>query len=132
MYDSMRVQIFECINALDHVALHLDLSESLPPSQHLIHRLVLAEFQQDVNVFCIFEMFKSDYVVVVQRSVDFDFAHKFLLRSGFSQTCFGDDFCSADFTVFEVHDFIDSCEPAFSEESSLLVSSDCDVAVDFD
>lgn len=60
MYDLMRMHILERPDDLDGVALDLDLVQTLPPPEQLVHRLVLAELQQNVHVLVVFEeMFKA-------------------------------------------------------------------------
>lgn len=60
--------------------------KALSPSQKLIKSLVLAELQQDVHVFSIFEKVLEPYdVVVVKTAMDLDLGHELLLGAGLCQ-----------------------------------------------
>jgi hypothetical protein len=83
---AMRVQILQCVDDLDGVALHLQLMQSLPPSQQFVHALIGAQFQQDIDVLSIFEeMFEFNYSLMMNRPMNFNLAHQLLLGPAFSQ-----------------------------------------------
>lgn len=68
--------------------------EALTSAKKLVQALVLTQFQEDVDVFSIFEEVLEAYdVVVVQTAVDFDFRHKLLLGPALGQSGLGDNFC---------------------------------------
>ena len=80
MDDSVTVKIFEGAADLVDVTLCLQLVESLSSSQELIQRLIRTELEQDVDVLGIFkEVLEPDDIIVMERSVDFDFRHELLL-----------------------------------------------------
>ena len=68
--------------------------KALSPSQKLIKSLVLAELQQDVHVFSIFEKVLEPYdVVVVKTAMDLDLGHELLLGAGLGEGRLRDHFC---------------------------------------
>lgn len=76
MNDAVRVQVLECADDLHGVALHLELVQTLSAFEQLIHALVMAQFQQDVDVLGIFkEMLELANVLVFDTPVDLDLAH---------------------------------------------------------
>lgn len=80
MDDSVTVKIFEGATNLVDITLGFQLVESLPSSKELIQRLIRAELEQDVDVLGIFkEVLEPDDIIVMERSVDFDFRHELLL-----------------------------------------------------
>ena len=78
----MRMQVFESINDLHSVALNLQLMKSLPSLEQLVHTLVMAELQQDIDIVTIFEeMHELCNVGMFNRSMNFDLTHQLLLGS---------------------------------------------------
>lgn len=64
------------------IALDLELMEPLSPLEKLIHTLVMAKLEQDVDVVTIFEkMHKLSDVRMFYRSMDLDLTHKLLFCS---------------------------------------------------
>lgn len=54
----------------------------LPPAQQFVQTLVLAQLEQNVDVFGVLEkVFEPDDVVVVEGAVNFDLRHELLLGS---------------------------------------------------
>lgn len=67
MDDLVLVQVHQRRNDLCKIVLHFHLSESLSALQQLIQSLVGANFQQNVDVFMIFEdVFKLDDMLLVE------------------------------------------------------------------
>jgi hypothetical protein len=92
---SVRVQILEGANYLQRVALHLQFVEPLPPFEQVVERLVLADFEENVNVLCIFEkVIELANMLVLQTPVDFDFAHQLLLGATLGERSFLHNFAS--------------------------------------
>ena len=65
MDNSVRVQIFDGITNLKHVALNLKFVKSFSPSKQLVQRLRLAELKDDINIFGVFEEVLEAYNVRV-------------------------------------------------------------------
>ena len=62
---------------MNAVRLDLQFMQSLSPTQNLVQSLVCAELKQDVHIIVVFEeVLKTDDVLVLKRSVDFDFREK--------------------------------------------------------
>ena len=77
----MGVKILESVDNLHGVTLDLELMESLPPLEQLVHTLILAQFQQDVDAIAILEkVHKLSDIRMFHRSVNLDFTHQLLLR----------------------------------------------------
>ena len=78
--DAVGMEVLESVDDLDRVTLNLQFVQPLPPLQQLIHALVLAQLQKNVDIFGIFEeVLELTNMVVLDAPVDFDFAHKLLL-----------------------------------------------------
>jgi hypothetical protein len=76
----MAVQILNCRADLLDVALNFKFVQSFATSEKFVQRLVLAQFQKNVNIFNIFkEMFEPDDIVVMKTAMNLDFRHKLLL-----------------------------------------------------
>ena len=90
----------------------------------------LAELQNDVNVFSIFEeMLKANDVGVVERSMNLDFTHELLLGPRLRQRSLVDNFGSRNSFCLLVSEFVTFGETTFTEEFSSDVSFDTDIAV---
>ena len=73
MDDSGLVEMSEHRKQLHEVALNLDFGETLATLEQLIHGLVVADFEKNVDILMVFEvMFEVNHMRVVQRLVDFD------------------------------------------------------------
>lgn len=80
--DAMGVEILQCIDDLQCVALYLELVQSLAPLQELIETVVRAQFKQNVNIVDVFEeVNKLCYVGMLNRPVNLDLAHQLLFGS---------------------------------------------------
>jgi hypothetical protein len=122
VYHLIFVQLPQPAQHLQYITLHLDLGESLPPSDLLVDGLVDAQLQQDVHLLTVLkEMVESHYVRVFQGAVDADFAHQLLLGPSFDQGRFGDYFGGQDLLSFDAGELVDSCEPSFSQELSFAL-----------
>jgi hypothetical protein len=67
--------------------------KALSAAQKFIQSLILAELQQNVDIFCVFkEMLETHNVVLVQATMDLDLRHKLLLGARLGQGCFRDNF----------------------------------------
>lgn len=76
------MQVLKSINDLHSIALHLEFMKSLPPLEQLVHTLVMAKLQQNINVVAIFEkMHKLSNVDMFHRSMNLDLTHQLLLGS---------------------------------------------------
>lgn len=85
MNNSVRVQILECANYLQSIALHLKLMQAFSPPEELVETLVVAKFKEDIYVFCVLkEVLKLNYVLVMNRAMDFNLRHQLLLCSSLS------------------------------------------------
>ena len=74
--NAVLVQILQSIHDLQCVALHLEFVQSFPALEQVVQRLILANFQQDVNIFRVLEeMLELADVLVLETPVNFDFTH---------------------------------------------------------
>ena len=55
----MRVQILQGIDHLLSVAFDLQLMQSLSALEQFVHALILAQLQQDIHIFTVFEEMKK-------------------------------------------------------------------------
>lgn len=79
MNDSMRVQVLQGVNDLLGVAFNLQLVQPLSTFEQLIHTLVLAQLQQDINIFTVLKKVKKlSHICMLHRPVNFDLTHQFL------------------------------------------------------
>ena len=82
MDDTVRVQVLQGVNDLHSVTLHLQLMQSLPALQQLIHRLVVAEFKKDVHILTILEeVLEVAHMGVLDTAMNLDLTHQLLLSS---------------------------------------------------
>lgn len=69
----MRMHVLECTHNLNHIALDLQLVQSLAPPQDLVERLVDTQLKQDVHVVVVLEeVLEPHHMLVLQRPVDLD------------------------------------------------------------
>ena len=67
MNNTMTVKVFDCSTNLIDITLDFELVEALTTTQQLVQRLVLAQFEENIDVLSIFEeVFKADDVVLVE------------------------------------------------------------------
>lgn len=93
MNDPVGVQVLESLDDLHGVALHFQLVQTLSSFEQFVHGLVLAKFQQDVNVLGILEeVLELTNMEVLDAAVDLDLAHQLLLGSTFGQARLLNDF----------------------------------------
>lgn len=131
--DSVTVHVLDCRADLVHVALHLELVQSLTASQQLIQRLVCAQLQQDVNVFSVFkEVLEPDDVVVVQRAMNLDFRHQLRLCTRLSQGALHNDLGGLHLLVFQIGNFVTLGETSLAQELAFEVLFDYVVAIELD
>lgn len=107
--------------------------EALSSAEELVKGLVLAQFKQNVDVFCVLEeVLEADDVVLVEGAVDFDFGHQLLLGPSLCQGGLGNYFGGRDSLVFEVGELKAAGETSFAEELALEVLFNADFAVVLD
>lgn len=95
------VQVFECDNDLNDVALHFEFRETLSALDEFIESIVRAQFEQNVNVFVIFKnVLESNNVLMIQTLVDLDFRYQFLSRAVLGERLLRNDFRSDDSLSF--------------------------------
>lgn len=79
MNDVIVVQIVHALHDLVHVVPGFRFGEGFAPFVQLHHGSALAQLQHDVDVVSVLEKtVKSHHVIVVQRTVNFDFLGHFL------------------------------------------------------
>lgn len=77
MDDLIRVEVLECVNDLEHVDLRFEFRDALTSLDEFVERLVRAELEKNVHVFCVFEnMFELHDVLVMETLMDFDFRNQ--------------------------------------------------------
>lgn len=80
MDNTVRVQVLEGVDDLLGVAFDLQFMQPLSALQQFIHALVLAQLQQDIHIFTVFEKMKElSHICMLNRPMNFDFAHQLLL-----------------------------------------------------
>ena len=120
MNNPVGVKILKSINDLHRVALDLELMKSLPPLEQLIHALILAELQQDVNTIAILEkMHKLSHIGMLDRSVNLDLTHQLLLRPAPLERRLLDDLGSRYLLSVTLDEFIALGKSTFPEELAL-------------
>ena len=111
----MRMKVFERIDDLHGVALHFKFMKPLSSFQQFIHALILAQFQQNVNIFSIFEeMLELAYINMLDASVDFDFAHQLLFSPTFGKTRLLNYLCSVHIICVRIDKLPTFCKSSFS------------------
>ena len=86
MNNAMCVQIFDCIADLNDIVFDFLLHKFFSSSEQLVEGLVLAEFEQNINILRSFKIvFKLDDVLMKQRPVDLYLTNQLLLLSRFGQ-----------------------------------------------
>lgn len=116
------MQIFQSVDYLHGVALHLKLVQSLPSSEKFVKTLIVTKLEQNVYVFSIFkEMLKLDHMLMLNRSVNFDLTHQLLLCSAFSQGCLLHNLGRTDCFSFAVLEFIALSETSLPKKLALQV-----------
>ena len=126
--DPVRVQVLQSVYYLHCVALHFELMESFSALEQLVHRLILAEFQQDVHILAVFEkVLEVAHVRVLDTAMDLDLAHELLLGSTLGQRRLLDDLGGVDEVGVCVDEFEALSEAAFPQELALDVAPDADV-----
>ena len=118
----MLVQILQCIDDLSCVALHLQFMKSLPPLQQLVHALVRAEFEQDVDILTVFkEVLEVADVGVLNTAMNLDLAHQLLLRSTLGQAGLLDDFGRMYEACVGIYELVALGEATLSKEAASAV-----------
>ena len=130
---SVTVKVLDSGADLVHVALDLQFMESLPSSEQLVERLILAQLEQNIDVLGIFEeVLEANDVVVVEGPVDLDLRHEFLLGSCFGQSGLRDNFGRRDSLVFEVCELKAARKSSLAKELTLEVPLDADFSIVLD
>jgi len=79
---SVTMKVLYCCANLIYIALSLKLVEPLSSSQKLVKRLIVAQFEQDINIFSILKkVLEANNIVMMQTSMNLNFTHKLLLGS---------------------------------------------------
>ena len=95
--------------------------------------MVLAELQKNVDVFCIFkEMFEAHNVVVMKTTMDLNFRHKLLFRSGFCEGSLGDNLGGRHSLSLKVCEFIALSETTFAKEFTAEILLNAYISVKLD
>lgn len=129
--DSICVEVLECLDDLNGVAKGFEFGDALATLDELVEGLMRAEFEENVDVFMIFEdVLELDDVGVMQALVDFDFGYEFLPSTVLHERVLWDDLRGHDFPRFDVRDLEALCETSLSEQRASLVLFDCALAVD--
>ena len=75
--DVNTVHVADSIEQLLHVVLDFGFGEALPPLDHLVHGLVLAQLEEDVAVNLVLEeVLVLANITMLETAVDFDFCLK--------------------------------------------------------
>lgn len=91
----MLVHVFDRLQYLRPIALHLKLCESLAPLYLLIQGRVAAQFHYNVDILLVFEkVFELNDIRMMHRPVDADLTLEFLFGARLRKSRFGYDFDS--------------------------------------
>ena len=124
MNNSVRVQVFEGIDNLHGVALNLQFMKSLPPLEQLIHALIVAELEQDINIVAIFEkMHKLGHIAVLDGPMNLDLTHELLLGPAPLQRGLLNNLGRGDGLGLALDKFVALCKSTFAQELSFHVLS---------
>ena len=124
------VEILECIDDLDGVALDFELVKSFAALEQLVHALVLAQLEQDVHVLAVLKkVLKVAHIAMLDAPVDLDLAHKLLFGATLSQARLLNHFRRMHKTGVGINEFVAFCESTLAEELAFNVSSDAYFAV---
>jgi len=130
MNDPVGVKVFQGVDDLHGVALDLELVQPLSPLQQLIHTLIMAQFQEDVNIFTVFEkVHKLSDIRMLHRAMDFDLTHQLLLGSAPLQRRILNNFSGSYRFGLTLYKFIAFCKTTFAEEFSFDVLQISDVSI---
>ena len=127
---TVRVQVLERMDDLLSVALDFELMQALTPLQELIHTLVLAELEEDVHIFAVLEeMQELGHVRMLDRPVNFDFAHELLLGPASLQRGLLDNFGRAYRLRVHLHELVAFGEAALAKELALDILTVADLTI---
>ena len=127
--DSVRVKVLEGGNNLGCVALHLQFVESLTALEQLVHALVLAQFEKDVNILTVFEeVLEMTHIIVFDAAVNLYLAHQFLLGTTLGQTRLLDDLGRVDEGGIGIDEFVTLREATLPKKLAFEVATDSNLA----
>ena len=90
----------------------------------------MAELQQDVNIFTIFEeMHELSHILMLHRTVDFDLTHQLLLSSTPLKGGLLDDFGSCNCFVVTLNEFVAFSKTSFSKKFSFDILPVADLPI---
>jgi hypothetical protein len=99
--------------------------QSFAAFEQFVHTLVLTQFEQNVDVFCVFEeVLELANMLVFNAAMNLDFTHQLLLRTTLGQARFLDDFGSVDVVSLRVDELPAFGEPSLSQEFAFDVLAD--------
>ena len=120
MDNTVRVQVLEGVDDLLGVAFDLQFMQPLSALQEFIHALVLAQLQQDIHIFTVFEKMKElSHICMLNRPMNFDFAHQLLLCPAPLQRGLLDDLGCTDCLRVHLNELVTFCEATLAKEFSL-------------
>lgn len=120
--DAVAMKVLQSVDDLQSVALHFQFVETFSPSEKFVHRLVLTQLQQHVDILCVLEeVLEEDDVGVLDGAVDLDLAHELLLGSGLRKAGFDYDLARTEDVRFLVHHFVATSETSLAQELALSI-----------
>ena len=103
--------------------------ESLAALKQLVHALVLAQLEKDVNVLTVFEeVLEVAHIIVFNAAVNLYLAHKFLLGSALGQTRLLDDLGRVDEGGVGIDEFVALREATLPKKLAFEVATDSNLA----
>ena len=103
--------------------------ESLTALEQLVHALVLAQFEKDVNILTVFEeVLKMAHIIVFDAAVNLYLAHQFLLGTTLGQTRLLDDLGRVDEGGIGIDEFVALRKATLSKKLAFEVATDSDLA----
>ena len=103
--------------------------ESLTALKQLVHALVLAQFEKDVNILTVFkEVLKMAHIIVFDAAVNLYLAHQFLLGSTLGQTGLLDDLGRVDEGGVGIDEFVALRKATLPKKLAFEVATDSNLA----
>jgi hypothetical protein len=120
----VRMQVFKSVDNLHSITLHFKLMKPFSSFQKLVHTLVMAKLQQNVDIVAVLEkMHKLSHVGMFHGSMNLNLTHQLLLGSAPLERGLLNDLGSSDGFGLALDKLIALCESSFSQEFSLDVLS---------
>lgn len=127
MDNAMRVQVLQSVDYLCSITLNFQFVKSFSTFKQFVHALVLAKFEQDVDILTVLEeVLEVADIGVLDAPVDLDFTHELLFGAALRQAGLLNDFGCVHEGGVGIYEFVAFRKAALAKELALDVSSDAD------